>query len=162
MKEKISFSPEERLHVLGINSTLGVALIAASINRFLDLNLAYYTLISATQKNERSDQMAVFTNYTPKPPSTPALKEVDSLIDWSDLSNFKLDTSIEKYMLIQSKGEFINLFPKIRQIDYVLISNYPLAKKKSLLKDLEGINYLFDLTEEHLGPKLKYFRELMW
>lgn len=162
MKDKNSISSEDRLHLMGINSTSGIALISASINRYFDIHLAYYTVISAKQKNEVSDQMAVFTNYTPNLPSSPAGSEVDNLFDLCDLSNFRLESSIEKYMLVQSKGEFINLFPRIRQIDYVLISNYALAQKKSILKEMEGVNYVFDLTEEHLGTKLKYFRELMW
>ncbi len=148
--------------MMGINSTSGIAYISALINRHLDLNLAYYTMISAKRKNEVSDQMAVFTNYTPKLMEAATSSKENDLLDLTDISSFKLDTSIEKYMLVQSKGEFINLFPKIRQIDYVLISNYSLERKKIVLKNIEGVNYTFDLSEDHLGLKLKYFRELMW
>ena len=147
---------------MGINTTMGIGYLASMLNRYMEVDLAYYTMITATQKNSVADKMAVFTNYTPRIESVQPEREEGALLDLSDITSFRQESSIEKYMLVQAKGEYLNLFPRIKQIDFVFISNYALHQKKAILQMMEGINYSFDLTEEHLGAKSKYFRELMW
>lgn len=160
MKSKVFSSPTNdlSLHILGINSTAGIAFISAELNRHLDMDLRFYTAISARRKNSITDQMAVFTNYQPKSDLNPNQEPIDRL---ENIHILQKETPTSKYMLVQAKGESLNLFPRIRQIDYVFLSNYPFIGQKKSLQSIPDIRYIFDLYEEHLGAKLKYFRGLM-
>lgn len=154
---------DENLYILGVNTTMGIAYLSNILNRYLDIELRYYTSIRVEHKKSVVDQMSVFANYTPKNSleiSSDATSNSD-FIDLSDISNYSLEKTSEKYMLVQAKGEHMNLFSKIKQIDYVLISNYPLDKDKKAIQSVDAINYLFELNETHLGKKYAYFWELM-
>lgn len=150
---------EERIYLLGINTTWGIGYLANLINRYIDQKLKYFTTIQARQKSIVNDSMAVFANYIPNISDT---KDDANLIpDLSDMSGYIQSKVSEKFLLIQAKGEQMNMFPKIRQIDYVFASNYSLAKVRPALQEIDDIHYIFDLNETHLGKKVDYFAELM-
>jgi hypothetical protein len=62
---------------------------------------------------------------------------------------------IEKYILVECKGEANNLFPKLKPLDYLLISNYPLSDLKFTIKSIPDVTMVFDLTQSQLGNKVK-------
>ncbi len=152
---------EEGLYFLGISTTMGVAFLANMLNKFLDIELAFYTNIIGKQKGNIQDQMAVFSNFTPKDIIADSINSAINLEDVIiDNTHYRHENKVSKFMLVQVKGEQMNLFPKIKQLDYLFIANFPMKNHKMRIQSIDGIQYIFNMEEIHLRSKYSYFQDL--
>lgn len=151
-------SPKEGdLYFLGISSATGVAVLTTQLNRFLDLELSFYIHLIAKNNQTAFDNLPIFTSFNPKENKVDTSSEFDFL----DLRihNERIST---KYLLIQSRGDRANLFPRITQLDYLLISNYSLENLKKTIDTVPEVGISFGLNKEHIGNRYPYFHRLFF
>jgi hypothetical protein len=157
IKVDLSAPKNDELFFMGISSSVGVAVLANLINRHLGINLSYYEKMMAMQQNLVLDSLAIFTTFEPQ------VNEVETTDD-PDVFDMKLpETHVAtKYILMQTKGEKSNLFPKINPMDYIFISNYSIQNHFELIKSIPEITINFELQKSHLGKRYDYFRKLFY
>lgn len=151
-------SPKDgELFFIGISSASGVAILSSQLNRYLNIELSFYSKLMALNNETVYDNLPIFTTFEPKE------NELDTSSD-TDVFDFKLPQRIEitKFLLIQSRGDKSSLFPKITQLDFLLISNYSLSKFYPLIQSIPEVTMPFELKKEHLGKRFDYFRKLFY
>lgn len=157
----LSDPKEVDLFFLGISSAAGIAVICHKINQYLGVKLSYFddAIISITQSSIL-DNIPVFTSFEPK-----ANEPENSSLD---LDDFSLDlnpcgkVAVCKYLLIKCKGNSHQLFPKIQQLDFLLVSNYELKTAETVINQIPEVTITFSLFETHIGKRRLYFRKLFY
>jgi hypothetical protein len=105
------------------------------------------------------DKLPIFTSFEPKENQL----ETDSIIE-DDFFDMIIPNraEISKYLVIQCKGEQAALFPKIGQLDYLLISNYSLTQSIAAIQSIPEVTITFPLQSMHIGKRFGYFRKLFY
>jgi hypothetical protein len=158
-KIDLSDPKEGELFFLGISSSTGIAVLCSQLNRYLQLKLSFYTSMMAMNQETILDKLPIFTSFEPKENQL----ETDSIIedDFFDMS-IPNRAEISKYLVIQCKGEQAALFPKIGQLDYLLISNYSLTQSIAAIQSIPEVTITFPLQSMHIGKRFGYFRKLFY
>jgi hypothetical protein len=157
LKVDLSAPKTVELYFMGISSSTGIAVLANQLNRYLDINLSFYQKMIALHQEKVLDNLPIFTNYIPLKNEL----KVDEEIDFFDL---RLTNEVEttKFLLMQTKGEKANLFPKINPMDFIFISNYPLSKFSEIIKSIPEITLHYELNMVHVKNQYKYFSDLFY
>ncbi|MBL7789208.1 MAG: hypothetical protein JNL75_05170 [Chitinophagales bacterium] len=148
------------LFYMGISSATGIAVLCNQVNKYLGIQLSFYSNLMAMNQDTILDNLPIFTSFEPK---VNALElnnktEDDDFFDLGILSK----TEVSKYLLIQCKGERSILFPKITQLDYLFISNYSVENLIPTIQQLPEVTIAFPLQSMHIGKRYDYFRKLFY
>lgn len=158
IKVNLSDPKEGELYFVGLSSATGVAVMAHQIQRYLDIELSFYSQIMAINKDTILDSLPIFTSFEPKTNEWIKPKEDEFSLDF-----FLPDTTeVSKYILVQTKGNKSHLFPKISQLDFLLISNYSLISTIPIINTIPEVTVSFELNKLHIAKRYNYFRNLFF
>lgn len=115
----------------------------------------------AIQNDIVIDSMPIFTTFEPKKDELKLESYQFNLDNILDL-NLPTESTETKYLLIQTKGEKINLFPKINPMDYLFISNYHLDNHREIIQSIPAVTIQYELMGIHIGKRYDYFRKLFY
>jgi hypothetical protein len=156
---KIDLSTEKNIDLffMGISSSTGIAVIANLINRYLSIELSYYEKMMAMQQEVVLESLPIFTSFEPQVNEMNTTEEID-------VFDLRLPTEKEqtKYLLMQTKGDKANLFPKINPMDFIFVSNYSMEKYIEVVKSIPETTLCYELKKQHLGKRYDYFRKLFY
>jgi hypothetical protein len=125
---------EKRIYALGLFSSLTDIVLASIINSNASVHLHFHRNIEI-----------------------PPIKK-DMLSE--DVPSFIDQTSEHQLLLLNLKGLQAPFFAKIKSnVDFLLISNFPLNETKSRLK-LSEIQMIIDIDEQTLKPRLPFLKTL--
>jgi hypothetical protein len=142
----------QEIHFLGFSSATAAFPIISLVNKYLHITLSHYR--DFIEESDPNFRRCIFTNFRPAlPMNSPG--EIDYNFDDISALSRPEKAQIEKYILVECKGEANNLFPKLKPLDYLLISNYPLSDLKFTIKSIPDVTMVFDLTQSQLGNKVK-------
>jgi len=148
------------LYFMGISSATGIAVLCHQVNKYLDIQLSFYSNLMALNQDTILDSLPIFTSFEPVENK---MELTDAIID-DDFLNLSLPTKsvVSKYLLVQCKGERSSLFPKISQLDFLFISNYSLEKSMPIVQRIPEVTIAFPLQTVHIGKRLDYFRKFFY
>jgi hypothetical protein len=147
------------LFFMGISSATGIAVICHKINTYLGVKLSFYSNLMAMNRATILDNLPIFTSFEPKENILEVSNQVDD--DFFDIA-LPSKTEVSKYLLVQCKGEKSNLFPKISQLDFLLVSNYSLKSTIHTIQQIPEVSITFPLETIHIGKRREYFRKLFY
>ncbi|MFY7862217.1 MAG: hypothetical protein ACOVP5_08300, partial [Chitinophagales bacterium] len=151
-KHSLTLQNSPEIYFLGFSSATAAFPIISMINKYLHITLSHYR--DFIEGSDPNFKRCIFTNFRPAIAlNNPG--EIDFSFDDISSVSRKDKAQIHKYILVECKGDANNLFPKLKPLDYLLISNYQLSDLKSTIKSIPDVTMVFDLNQSQLGNKVK-------
>jgi hypothetical protein len=84
------------------------------------------------------------------------------LEEFNVFKNADFEESDQKIVILEAKNQNVFLFPKMKQMDYLIISNFPIQSLKSTLNQIQVVNIVFDIDIKILKERIKDIEKLFW
>lgn len=137
MKKIVTESESLEFYYLGVSSTAKDILLITKINAELDFQFFYSSNLKIQISKEEIEEFNVFKN-----------------------SDF--EENDQKIAIIEAKNQNVFLFPKMKQMDYLIVSNFPIQSLKATLKQMQIINLVYDIDLKIIKERLKDLERLFW
>jgi hypothetical protein len=124
-------------YYLGVSSTAKDILLITKINAELDYQFFYSTNLKVQISKDELEEFNVFKN-----------------------SDF--EESDQKIAIVEAKNQNVFLFPKMKQMDYLIVSNFPIQNLKATLNQIQVVNIVFDVDLKILKERTKDIEKLFW
>ena len=137
MKKIVTESESLEFYYLGVSSTAKDILLITKINAELDFQFFYSSNLKIQISKEEIEEFNVFKN-----------------------SDF--EENDQKIAIIEAKNQNVFLFPKMKQMDYLIVSNFPIQSLKATLNQMQIINLVYDIDLKIIKERLKDLERLFW
>ncbi len=137
MKKIVTESESMDFYYLGVSSTAKDILLITKINAELDYQFFYSTNLKVQISKDELEEFNVFKN-----------------------SDF--EESDQKIAIVEAKNQNVFLFPKMKQMDYLIVSNFPIQNLKATLNQIQVVNIVFDVDLKILKERTKDIEKLFW
>jgi hypothetical protein len=137
MKKIVTESDSIDFYYLGVNSTAKDILLITKINAELDFHFFYSSNLKVQIRKDELEEFNVFKNAD-------------------------FEESDQKIVILEAKNQNVFLFPKMKQMDYLIISNFPIQSLKSTLNQIQVVNIVFDIDIKILKERIKDIEKLFW
>jgi hypothetical protein len=86
----------------------------------------------------------------------------DELEEFNVFKNADFEESDQKIAIVEAKNQNVFLFPKMKQMDYLIVSNFPIQNLKATLNQIQVVNIVFDVDLKILKERTKDIEKLFW
>jgi hypothetical protein len=124
-------------YYLGVSSTAKDILLITKINAELDYQFFYSTNLKVQISKDELEEFNVFKNAD-------------------------FEESDQKIAIVEAKNQNVFLFPKMKQMDYLIVSNFPIQNLKATLNQIQVVNIVFDVDVKILKERTKDIEKLFW
>jgi hypothetical protein len=124
-------------YYLGVSSTAKDILLITKINAELDYQFFYSTNLKVQISKDELEEFNVFKNAD-------------------------FEESDQKIAIVEAKNQNVFLFPKMKQMDYLIVSNFPIQNLKATLNQIQVVNIVFDVDLKILKERTKDIEKLFW
>jgi hypothetical protein len=124
-------------YYLGVSSTAKDILLITKINAELDYQFFYSTNLKVQISKDELEEFNVFKNAD-------------------------FEESDQKIAIVEAKNQNVFLFPKLKQMDYLIVSNFPIQNLKATLNQIQVVNIVFDVDVKILKERTKDIEKLFW
>ena len=137
MKKIVTESESMDFYYLGVSSTAKDILLITKINAELDYQFFYSTNLKVQISKDELEEFNVFKNAD-------------------------FEESDQKIAIVEAKNQNVFLFPKMKQMDYLIVSNFPIQNLKATLNQIQVVNIVFDVDVKILKERTKDIEKLFW
>jgi hypothetical protein len=137
MKKIVTESESMDFYYLGVSSTAKDILLITKINAELDYQFFYSTNLKVQISKDELEEFNVFKNAD-------------------------FEESDQKIAIVEAKNQNVFLFPKMKQMDYLIVSNFPIQNLKATLNQIQVVNIVFDVDLKILKERTKDIEKLFW
>jgi hypothetical protein len=137
MKKIVTESESMDFYYLGVSSTAKDILLITKINAELDYQFFYSTNLKVQISKDELEEFNVFKNAD-------------------------FEESDQKIAIVEAKNQNVFLFPKLKQMDYLIVSNFPIQNLKATLNQIQVVNIVFDVDVKILKERTKDIEKLFW
>jgi hypothetical protein len=124
-------------YYLGVSSTAKDILLITKINAELDYQFFYSTNLKVQISKDELEEFNVFKNAD-------------------------FEESDQKIAIVETKNQNVFLFPKLKQMDYLIVANFPIQNLKATLNQIQVVNIIFDVDLKILKERTKDIEKLFW
>jgi hypothetical protein len=124
-------------YYLGVSSTAKDILLITKINAELDYQFFYSTNLKVQISKDELEEFNVFKNAD-------------------------FEESDQKIAIVEAKNQNVFLFPKLKQMDYLIVANFPIQNLKATLNQIQVVNIIFDVDLKILKERTKDIEKLFW
>ena len=137
MKKIVTESESMDFYYLGVSSTAKDILLITKINAELDYQFFYSTNLKVQISKDELEEFNVFKNAD-------------------------FEESDQKIAIVEAKNQNVFLFPKLKQMDYLIVANFPIQNLKATLNQIQVVNIIFDVDLKILKERTKDIEKLFW
>ncbi len=137
MKKIVTESESMNFYYLGVSSTAKDILLITKINAELDYQFFYSTNLKVQISKDELEEFNVFKNAD-------------------------FEESDQKIAIVEAKNQNVFLFPKLKQMDYLIVANFPIQNLKATLNQIQVVNIIFDVDLKILKERTKDIEKLFW
>jgi hypothetical protein len=137
MKKIVTELESMDFYYLGISSVAKDILLITKINAELDYQFFYSNNLKIQISKEELEEFNVFKNA-------------------------EFEETEAKIAIIEVKNQNVILFPKLKQMDYLIVANFPIQHLKATLSKLQVVNIVFDVDLKFIKERTKDIEKLFW
>lgn len=137
MKKIVTELESMDFYYLGISSVAKDILLITKINAELDYQFFYSNNLKIQISKEELEEFNVFKNA-------------------------EFEETEAKIAIIEVKNQNVILFPKLKQMDYLIVANFPIQQLKATLSRLQVVNIVFDIDLKFIKERTKDIEKLFW
>jgi hypothetical protein len=137
MKKIVTELESMDFYYLGISSLAKDILLITKINAELDYQFFYSNNLKIQISKEELEEFNVFKNA-------------------------EFEETEAKIAIIEVKNQNVILFPKLKQMDYLIVANFPIQQLKATLSKLQVVNIVFDIDLKFIKERTKDIEKLFW
>jgi hypothetical protein len=137
MKKIVTELESMDFYYLGISSVAKDILLITKINAELDYQFFYSNNLKIQISKEELEEFNVFKNA-------------------------EFEETEAKIAIIEVKNQNVILFPKLKQMDYLIVANFPIQHLKATLSKLQVVNIVFDIDLKFIKERTKDIEKLFW
>jgi|688.fasta_scaffold452950_2 hypothetical protein len=137
MKKIVTELESMDFYYLGISSVAKDILLITKINAELDYQFFYSNNLKIQISKEELEEFNVFKNA-------------------------EFEETEAKIAIIEVKNQNVILFPKLKQMDYLIVANFPIQQLKATLSKLQVVNIVFDIDLKFIKERTKDIEKLFW
>lgn len=137
MKKIVTELESMDFYYLGISSVAKDILLITKINAELDYQFFYSNNLKIQISKEEWEEFNVFKNA-------------------------EFEETEAKIAIIEVKNQNVILFPKLKQMDYLIVANFPIQHLKATLSKLQIVNIVFDIDLKFIKERTKDIEKLFW
>lgn len=137
MKKIVTELESMDFYYLGISSVAKDILLITKINAEFDYQFFYSNNLKIQISKEELEEFNVFKNA-------------------------EFEETEAKIAIIEVKNQNVILFPKLKQMDYLIVANFPIQHLKATLSKLQVVNIVFDIDLKFIKERTKDIEKLFW
>jgi hypothetical protein len=137
MKKIVTELESMDFYYLGISSVAKDILLITKINAELDYQFFYSNNLKIQISKEELEEFNVFKNA-------------------------EFEETEAKIAIIEVKNQNVILFPKLKQMDYLIVANFPIQHLKATFSKLQVVNIVFDVDLKFIKERTKDIEKLFW